>query len=98
MKENDFEEHAKIAEKLGFTLFVKRARVGTSKHVRVRPRFANWTASGTITVFDDQLKTDVLKNILTHAGFYCGLCDWRPGSPSAPGQFGRFSAELELLK
>lgn len=97
-KESDFDEHVKVVEGLGFSLFVKRARVGTSKHVRVRPRLPKWTASGTITVFDDQLKTEVLQNILTHAGFYCGLCDWRPGSPTAPGQFGRFSAHLELIK
>lgn len=97
-KEPDFEEHDKAVKALGFELFVKRARVGTSKHVRVRPRLDNWSCSGTITVLDDQLKTEVLQNILTHAGFYCGLCDWRPGSPTAPGQFGRFSAALELIK
>lgn len=98
MNESDFDEHDKAAKALGFELFVKRARVGTSKHVRVRPRLDNWSCSGTITVLDDQLKTDVLQNILTHAGFYCGLMDWRPGSPTAPGQFGRFSATLELIK
>jgi len=93
----DFAEHEEAAKALGFTLFVKRARVGTSKHVRVRPRFDNWTASGTITVMDDQLTTEVLQNVLTHSGFYCGLCDWRPGSPMAPGQFGRFEARLQLV-
>jgi len=98
LEESDFEVHEQVAKNLGFELFAKRARIGTSKNVRVRPRFDEWSASGTITVFDEILKTDVLQNILTHAGFYCGLMDWRPGSPSAPGQYVRFSASLEELK
>lgn len=98
MRESDFEKHEEAASALGFTLFVKRARVGTSKHVRVRPRFDKWSCKGTITVLDDQLKLPVLNNLLTHAGFYCGLCDWRPGSPQAPGQFGRFTATIKEVK
>ena len=98
MDEEDFAEHEKFAEAMGFSLFVKRARVGTSKHVRVRPRFDEWSCSGTVTVLDDQITADMLQMILTHAGFYCGLCDWRPGSPTAPGQFGRFSAKVEAIK
>ncbi|KAL1110001.1 hypothetical protein AAG570_014017 [Ranatra chinensis] len=31
---NNFDEHLEMAEKLGFELFVKRAKIGTSKHVR----------------------------------------------------------------
>lgn len=98
MNEADFEKHEEVAQALGFELFVKRARVGTSKHVRVRPRFDKWTTKGTILVLDDQLKTGVIDNLLKHAGFYCGLCDWRPGSPSAPGQFGRFTAKIKEVE
>jgi hypothetical protein len=94
----DFAAHEAFAEKHGFALFVKRAKVGTSKHVRVRPRFDTWACSGTVTILDDQINTEMLEMILKHAGFYCGLGDWRPGSPMAPGQFGRFSAKVEEVK
>jgi hypothetical protein len=97
-EEEDFEAHCRAAEKMGFSLFCKRARVGTAKHVRVRPRFDVWSASGTLTVLDDQITADVLGMILRHAGFYVGLCDWRPGSPQAPGQFGRFEVSIEEVK
>lgn len=97
-KESDFAKHEAAARAMGFELFVKRAKIGTSKHVRVRPRFDSWSASGTISVLDASITEDVLRNILTHAGFFCGICDWRPSSPMAPGQFGRFTAELEEIK
>lgn len=95
--ELDFEKHEELAGKLGFALFVKRARIGTSKHVRVRPRFDDWQAKGTITVADPQLTDDVLKNIFSFAGRYAGLGDWRPGTAGKPGQFGRFTAELKRM-
>lgn len=94
LNEERYEKHEEAAAAFGFTLFVKRARVGTSKHVRVRPRFDKWSCYGTMTVLDSQITTAMLQTILNHAGFYCGLCDWRPGSPSVPGQFGRFSATV----
>ena len=34
----------------GFMLYVKGAKIGQSKHVRVRPRFDRWSATGTINV------------------------------------------------
>ena len=95
--ENDFEKHEALAEKLGFELFVKRARIGTAKHVRVRPRFENWSATGTITVSDPQLTEDMLTTIFAFAGRYAGIGDWRPGSPSKPGQFGTFTAEIRRM-
>jgi len=96
IEEEDYEEHKKRVEKLGFMLFEKRARVGQSKHIRVRPRFDQWEADGTITVFDDQvISGDALRLILESAGSMCGLGDWRPSSPKSPGPFGRFRVEVE---
>ena len=92
--ELDFEKHEGAAADLGFELFVKRARIGQAKHVRVRPRFENWTASGTITVSDPMLTEEMLRTIFSFAGRYAGIGDWRPGSPSKPGQFGTFTAEI----
>jgi hypothetical protein len=94
--DNDFEKHIELSKLLGFELFVKRARIGTSKHIRVRPRFKNWSASGTLTVVDQQITKEMLQTILTFAGSYCGIGDWRPSSPT-PGQFGRFIAEVKEI-
>jgi hypothetical protein len=95
--EPKFEAHEKLAAKLGFSLFVKRARVNQTKHVRVRPRFDRWQASGTITVFDDTITQRVLQDILSFGGRYAGLGDWRPSSPKSPGPFGTFTATVEEI-
>ena len=96
--EEDFEKHMEVAASAGFTLFVKRAKIGMAKHVRVRPRFDSWSCSGTLTVLDDQITTDVLKNILTFAGAYAGVGDWRPSAPKSPGSFGKFTATVKEAK
>jgi len=95
---NDFEEQEAFAMENGFELFAKRARIGAAKHIRVRPRFANWKATGTITVLDLETFDDELLNVLFEvAGHSKGLCDWRPSS-AKPGSFGRFYAELKEVK
>ena len=91
----DFETHKATALRLGFELFSKGARIGQSKHVRVRAKFVSWQASGTITVFDETITKTVLDNILTASGRYCGLGDWRPSSPKSPGPYGTFTASLQ---
>lgn len=96
-KETDYIKHEDWAIEHKFELFAKRARVGMSKHVRVRPRFDLWAASGTITVLDESITQEVLGNILTFAGAYSGLGNWRPSAPHSPGPFGRFTAELSKL-
>lgn len=93
MKNENFTEHREAVVKMGFSLFVKRAKVGQSKHIRVRPRFNRWSASGTILVWDPQITEGVLRDILQFAGSRKGLCDWRPSSKT-PGQFGRFTADV----
>lgn len=97
--ETDFEKHLSTAEGLGFELFVKRAKIGTAKHVRVRPRFDNWAIMGTITVLleDDFFTSQILENILQIGGAYCGLGDWRPSSPKSPGSFGKFTVEVKVV-
>jgi hypothetical protein len=95
---NDFSAHIETAEQLGFELLVKRAKIGTSKHVRVRPLFREWTANGSLTVLDPErsgITRGVLGTILDQAGSLCGLCDWRPSSPRSGGSFGKFSAVIE---
>lgn len=90
---SDFKEHIAAARRLGFDLFVKRAKVGASKHIRVRPRFDQWAASGEVAVLDEQITHGVLSDILSYAGKYKGLGDWRPGGRT-PGSYGMFTAEV----
>lgn len=91
---NDFERHVVAAQASGFSLFVKRAKIGQSKHIRVRPRFDGWSTSGMIQVWDEQLTLPALRDIVRMMGSYKGLGDWRPSSRT-PGPFGRFEGTVE---
>lgn len=91
-----FREHREMCERLGFSLFVKRARIGQAKHVRVRARFDKWSIAGTVAVWDEQITDSALREILDYSGNYKGLCDWRPGSKT-PGPYGMFTAEVKKL-
>lgn len=97
---NEFSDHIDAAESLGFELLVKRAKVGQSKHIRVRAMFREWVATGTLTVLDEAvsgLRKDVLQTVLNQAGALVGVGDWRPGSPKSPGVFGRFEPTVEAI-
>lgn len=89
IQEPKFQTHIEVANKLGFKLFLRRASIGQSKHIRVRPRFDTWAIAFSISVWDDQITDDVLKSLFEYAGTYKGLCDWRPGSKT-PGPYGMF--------
>lgn len=91
----EFSAQKKAAQDMGFDLLVKRARIGQSKHVRVRPIFeSGWTIAGKITVWDKQITKKLLGQILECAGQYKGLGDWRPGGRT-PGPYGMYSAEIK---
>ena len=92
--EKSFSAHQETVRKLGFDLFLKRARIGQSKHVRVRPIFEKWSVTGTIHVWDEQIDRRVLSDILANAGMYKGLCDWRPSSKT-PGPYGTFTVRID---
>lgn len=92
-KVEKFADHAQWALDHGFALFVKRAKIGQSKHVRVRARFNSWRVSGTVEVRDSAISADILGQMFYLAGRYSGLCDWRPSSKT-PGRFGMFTAKV----
>jgi hypothetical protein len=92
----DFTAHQAAAKTSGFELFIKRAKIGASKHIRVRPMFSKWAAAGELVVVDDQITTSVLETILIYAGRYKGLGDWRPGGKT-PGSFGMFEASVKEI-
>ena len=96
---SEFGDHIETAERLGFELLVKRAKIGRAKHVRVRPLFRNWVAEGSLTVVvpvQSGITEDAVRAILTQAGALCGLCDWRPSS-GASGTFGKFIPEIQRV-
>jgi len=91
-----FSDHIEVAESLGFELLIKRAKVGRSKHIRVRPLFREWVLQGSLTVLDPELTgltKETLTTIFNQAGALCGIGDWRPSSPSS-GVFGKFKPEI----
>ena len=88
-----FGEHVEAVKDLGFSLFSKRARIGTAKHIRVRPRFDRWRVEGEVIITDDQITKRILQTILDISGNYKGIGDWRPSSKT-PGVWGTFTAEV----
>lgn len=90
---DDFAKHKDAAASLGFRLHVKRAKIGQSKHIRVRPCFDRWAVRGSVSVWDEQITERVLADVLRYAGQYKGLGDWRPGGKT-PGSFGMFEASV----
>ena len=100
LDEDVFAAHVEAVQEMGFDLLVKRAKVGTSKHIRVRPMFEKWAVITSLMVVDPKesgITREVLQKILNKAGSLCGLGDWRPSSRT-PGQFGRFKATVEPLE
>lgn len=96
-KDLSFDQHKELAKSLGFSLFVNGARVPRrtgKRHVRVRPRFDNWTAEGTLQVVDPMITLTVVRAIWSQAGMYKGIGDWRPSSPNKPGPFGTFEVAV----
>lgn len=96
-KDKTFSEHKKAVAAMGFDLSVKRAKVGQAKHVRVRAKFDEWSVQGTIAVAEPLITFDILQEMFEIAGDKVGLCDWRPGSPSSPGPYGRFISTLKQV-
>jgi hypothetical protein len=92
--ENDFQTHMDIAHDAGISLFVKRARIGQAKHIRVRAQWApGWSVQGQVLLRDDKISIKGIRSILETAGSDVGLCDWRPSS-NTPGSFGMFEAKV----
>lgn len=97
MRDKPFAKQAETCQKLGFRLFCKRAKIGNSKHIRVRPRFDAWTVRGSLEVSSADLPFDKLEAIFGYAG-RAGLGDWRPNSPKRPGPYGMFKAALKQIR
>lgn len=93
--DDDFLAHVEKTQKLGVELLVKRATVGTSKHVRVRPLFRNWSIEAGVTVVSDLIDKATLLMLFETAGRYVGIGDWRPSAKKAPGPYGQFEVQIK---
>ena len=58
-------------------------KVQTSRVMRTRPMFKNWSSKFTLHVMKDVANTVAVKSWIENAGSLVGLCDWRP-------RYGRF--------
>lgn len=96
MKEMTFKEQYDACLKMGFRLFMKRAKVGSKKHVRVRARFDSWEITGRMEIFPKEITEEVLLRIMDIAG-RLGQGDWRAGCKT-PGPYGRYVAKLRRMK
>lgn len=52
-----------------------------------RPRFNKWKCEFDIIFNDEEIPTEVMNELLVHAGNYVGIGDWRP---EKKGMFGKF--------
>jgi hypothetical protein len=93
MDENDFQIHKAMALEHRFHLDVRRVIVQGKRHIRVRPCFEDWGATGRLYVSDEQITAQVLAQIWDAAGDQKGVGDWRPSSKK-PGPYGRFLATV----
>lgn len=96
LKTMPFDEQSAAVERMGFRLDVRRAVVGTSKHVRVRPRFDAWQLKGTLGVDEPAITPEVLAQLFEIAGARSGIGDWRPSAKKS-GPFGRFTTDLKRV-
>lgn len=95
MRDMEFSKQSAACKKLGFDLFVKRARIGQSKHIRVRPKFSNWSVTGEIMILKPELTDSILIKLFDLAG-KAGLGDWRP-SGKTPGPYGQADTVIQQV-
>jgi len=52
-----------------------------------RPRFDEWSCEFELIIDTDEIPEEILNQIITHAGSYVGVGDWRPAKK---GKYGKF--------
>lgn len=67
-----------------YTIDARRVRIGTASIVRYRPRWDAWSVKAMIDILDEDLPTEIAKEILEQAGRKMGIGDNRING------FGRF--------
>jgi len=49
-----------------------------AKVYKIRPMLRPWSGKFRIHVFDGRIDQAILRTVISYAGIYRGLCDWRP--------------------
>lgn len=70
----------------GFETFIARVVIQRSAVAKARPKFKDWAAEFEIELLDELLEPTIVKDILSAAGRFKGIGDWRP-------EHGRFTVE-----
>ena len=68
---------------------VHAVKVSTSKVMRCRPTFFDWSVEFDAEIDQSVIEPEHVKDALERAGRLVGIGDWRPGAPRG-GSFGRF--------
>jgi hypothetical protein len=76
-------EPKKLLEQGKFDVDLRPVVVQKSRVERARPMFRNWGLKLQIEIQDEQVPEEVIKEVLDHAGKFCGIGDFRP-------RYGRF--------
>ena len=92
-----FPEQVIAVKNLGFSLFIKRVKIGSAKHVRVRACFDKYECSGTFEITAKEFTDDRVHQLWEIFADKKGWGDGRPGSPRRPWRFGRCHVELVKL-
>ena len=62
---------------------MRTVKIGQAKTTRCRPLFNSWKGEFTVILDDEKLNAEEIEQIVSNAGKYVGLCDYRP-------RYGRF--------
>ncbi len=66
-------------DSLDYVIDKRHAKIKMARILRCRPRWDDWQFSFVITTLQpDQLSMDQLEDVLTHAGLFVGIGDFRP--------------------
>jgi hypothetical protein len=57
--------------------FIKTVNINDSKIIKIRPMLTSWQGTFFLESIDARLTLSVLKTVITFAGAYKGICDWR---------------------
>jgi hypothetical protein len=66
---------------------IRGAKVQSSKVMRMRPKFNQWTLTGEVCYLPEVINESAIKEAFTRAGLLVGLGDFRP-------RYGRFNVEF----
>ena len=71
-----------------------RINNGKSFDLRYRPEFTDWHCKAKILYNAGNISAEQIINLLSVAGFHCGIAELRPNSKSGPGySYGQFEVE-----